>query len=667
MNIFRAARRWMLPLVVAIAGMTAAGCRTAAMKGTPFYTGEYGRREGPVENRVNLWPLVYYRDPALSVLWPFYEHADEHWALRPLVSVYGLDRPAGQREINVLWPLAQFDGQSGRNRIFPVYWGNGRLVLFPLVWWEAGADGHAVVFPLYWDLRGGGQHENALFPLWIVHRERAWALWPLVRWSRPASPDRFGHVGPFYGFRAKRDGSARSEFWLWPLGGRVTRDRGAVRAAWFAPLFYQRRDPSGSRFVSPLWSQRRDAQGHWRWQLAPPFFFRSRGAAGETFVSLPWMQQRDAAGRRRWCVAPPFYACWRGVDGRVSRSVLLLYGQSRAADGALLRRYLFPLAWFERRPGGAANLNVLLLYQQHHAAGGRLQSVQLIPFFGLYRDTGVWWCPLAAGCPREGTFFSWLCGWRKPTANRAGFVYPLTPLAGWRTGRDAGGWLFPVFWRRVDRASGDGTVRWLLLGGYARRGDRRTVSFWPLFSWTRLGPLEAVSRSTADYASGGVDAWCLPLCWYENVARRTVSDPARPAAALKAAAPPPQPVLETRRRFGIFPLMSYERTSRATSDLTQVRRGGTILWRLFDWNREQDVRVADGRVEHDYVRRRVLWHVWHFERLNGDVSLDVLPGITWDRRRDGYRQFSLLWRLVRYERQPDGRRALDLLFIPIVR
>ena len=49
------------------------GCATRAMKGTPFFTGEYEGRLGPPEDRVNLWPLLYYRDPALSFLWPIGE------------------------------------------------------------------------------------------------------------------------------------------------------------------------------------------------------------------------------------------------------------------------------------------------------------------------------------------------------------------------------------------------------------------------------------------------------------------------------------------------------------------------------------------------------------------------------------------------------------------
>ena len=55
--------RRLLPLLLLAVLVT--GCRTTAMKGTPFFSGENPEREGPVEDRVNLWPLAYYRAPAL--------------------------------------------------------------------------------------------------------------------------------------------------------------------------------------------------------------------------------------------------------------------------------------------------------------------------------------------------------------------------------------------------------------------------------------------------------------------------------------------------------------------------------------------------------------------------------------------------------------------------
>ena len=80
---------------LAAAGMCvwlAAGCSTTAMKGTPFYTGEYATRKGSVENRVNLWPLAYYRDPALSILWPLGEYTGDRFAIRPIFSIENLDK-----------------------------------------------------------------------------------------------------------------------------------------------------------------------------------------------------------------------------------------------------------------------------------------------------------------------------------------------------------------------------------------------------------------------------------------------------------------------------------------------------------------------------------------------------------------------------------------------
>ena len=117
------------------------------MKGTPFYTGEYGIRQGHVEDRVNVWPLLYYREPALSIAWPFIEKTDEHIALRPVFSVYGLDD--AERVYNVLWPLGQFDFQHDRHRIFPAFWGEDYACLFPLYWHMGhplGAGGGVFLF-----------------------------------------------------------------------------------------------------------------------------------------------------------------------------------------------------------------------------------------------------------------------------------------------------------------------------------------------------------------------------------------------------------------------------------------------------------------------------------------------------------------------------------------
>ena len=36
-----------------------AGCKTEQMKSTPFYEGDDIKYAGAIENRLNLWPIVY--------------------------------------------------------------------------------------------------------------------------------------------------------------------------------------------------------------------------------------------------------------------------------------------------------------------------------------------------------------------------------------------------------------------------------------------------------------------------------------------------------------------------------------------------------------------------------------------------------------------------------
>jgi len=119
---------------------------------------------------------------------------------------------------------------------------------------------------------------------------------------------------------------------------------------------------------------------------------------------------------------------------------------------------------------------------------------------------------------------------------------------------------------------------------------------------------------------------------------------------------------ETVIRNRLFPLWHYTRREYGEEDGPAMSKGA-VLWKLYDSKTEQ------GTVEepHDYVRRRLLWRVWHYERLDGDVSVDAFPFITYDRKDDGFKRTSFLWRFFRYENHPEEGKKLDLLFIPVRR
>lgn len=566
-------------------GLFASGCSTASMKGTPFYTGEYAKRRGPAEQRVNGWPLLYYRDPALSVLWPLFEFTDDHTAVRPFFSVYGLNE--SNREYNVFWPLAQFDRKSGDNRVFPLFWGRE----------------HFVAFPAYWHLQqpwGTNGGTDALFPLWVVNREHtneltAWALWPLLRYAY----DR----------------------------------KAGEHSSMIFPLYWQGRDRDGALFVSLPWMSGHDTHGSWR--VMPPLFYQSSNDTRSTLITPLW-----AAGRSQddeWQAIIPF-AYW---DRNTLLSPLWAHWQRSGSN-----TYLAPWAasWGRQQPertdlwlaGGLA----------HASFGQKAGAHHVLPMY--YRDAP------------QGTLLTPLFGWNE----RRDYFYPLTPLAGVRTDQHSGSWLFPLYSHDRNKQSGALNQHFLLLGGYAETKQHKHAYYYPLFSYRDRGPVNSQPEVSQRYGRYGTDFWCLPYCWAKN--ESTVRLQNRPAAKPRAAAPEadqPAWIRTDTRTHGVFPLWSYTAAATPAEGKASVD-GSTFGW-LYDYKHE--IERAPAAKARDYTRARVLWRLWHYERLNGDVSVDVFPGFTHDRKTDGYQKTSWLWRLFRYEGDAEGARKLDVLFVPLKR
>ncbi|HSU53326.1 MAG TPA: hypothetical protein VLT36_04635 [Candidatus Dormibacteraeota bacterium] len=495
--------------------LLAGGCSTAEMKGTPFYSGEYGKRKGPAEQRVNGWPLVYYREPALSVLWPIFEFTDDHSAVRPIFSVYGLDR--GNREYNVLWPLAQFDRETRDNRIFPFFWGDDYHVLFPLYWHYDQPFGP-----------NGGT--DSLFPLWLLSRERTndfslFAPWPLVHtWSEAAGHESGSMVLPFY---------------------------------------WHKRDDQGSLFVSLPWMSGSDV-GDGNWRALPPFFFQMSNALHCAVVTPLW-----AAGHSQttdWKAIIPF-AYW---DREEHTLLSPLWGHWQWGDSDL---YLAP--WLLSWANHSTNRTELWLAAgvAHASWGEKGGSHYAFPFY--YRNA------------HEQTLLTPLIGWN----GNEGYYYPFTPLFGVRTGEQSGSWLFPLYSHSNARGGRDVSDRFVLLGG------RR--------------------KSPENYHS-----WFVPIYSYSH---SQSSDRGRTVKA-------------------------------------------SVLGFLYDYKHELGPGSSKKpAVTNDYTRARICWRLWHYERLNGNVSVDVFPSFTYDSKTNGFTKTSFLWRLFRYESSPGATPALDVLFVPVSR
>lgn len=836
-----------LRAVSLLAALLSTGCATTAMKGTPFFTGDYARRQGPVEDRVNLWPLMYYRDPALSIAWPIVEHVqDEHFALRPLFSVYGLGT-TNSREWNVLWPIFQQEEQ-GDGHIFPlVWWGDDYFNIFPLYWHGGGAGAkHDILFPIWWytadkdtrqfylalgllgSVREPGARSWWAFPLAGDLRDAdgsryAYQLWPLLHqarnahgdrrlnaclplwwWSRDGNAEKFcsllwsqGHTKdgtdwsllfPFYwsfsgdaqkgfytllgGYRKEGDEAS----WLLPLllSGGTTSPRG--RDTWLLaglgrwqhdresqvnrllPFYASSSNASGTQFFSIPWSsvQARDGSG---WSLVPPLYFNRHDAETGLTLSPFYFAGHDDRARSDWHAVFPLY--YSGSNNGTRTFATLLGGREDADDGRSWTIYpllskcgnrggtndwwvLAPLAHFkwddvrssshvlplyyrdsasgtfvslpyaafregERRrdivppllswrthdgtnadwwvlgglghfsSGPAARPSHLIPLYYHNPARGFVLSplyaqwsdsdgvTRIIPpllggatkrpdgtdWFALLGLAGYSTSTTGAGShylfplyawKAESYFYNPVFGWKRDS-----FAYYATPLVGsWGDEKRGGSWFFPIYSASHSTLPDEHRSRFLWAFHTERTNYART-SFFPLFSHTYHGDLDLPLEEGWRKRRGSETSFLL-LGWHENLRGTWQIDGHSTKGRTRA--------------HGFFPLWNY----RTKSD-DEGRREDTfnLLWKLYDSKRQVVPLATAPGGTNDYARQSVLWRAWHYEKLNGDVSADMIPFITYDRRQDGFTKYSFLWRVFRWERDPTGKRKLDLLMIPVLR
>jgi hypothetical protein len=260
------------------------------------------------------------------------------------------------------------------------------------------------------------------------------------------------------------------------------------------------------------------------------------------------------------------------------------------------------------------------------------------------------------------TFLTPLFGWNK---EERGFVYPVTPLAGVYTGQESGSWAFPIYSYARDKQSGDLSERFLLLGGYNETRGHSHSWFIPLFTFRDDGPLESTPKQGSE--TYGKKFWGFPFCWYQNRCHVSSSKPSAtntPTTTLIGTNA--VIVREYSYKNGAFPLWSYNRKSIPAEKKSVVKASTGVI--LYDYKHEETPWFGGKPgATNDYTRARVLWRLYHYERRNDDVSIDLFPTVTYDSKTDGSRKFSFLWRFCRYERAATGSKKLDLLFVPVLR
>ena len=469
-------------ITAAFGVMLLGGCKMKEFSSSPFYEGNEVKFTGAVEDRVNLWPVAYYREPVGSLAWPLISWGDDHLALRPLYSQYKQSGSGDYDEFNFFWPISQFDTKHRDYRVFPLFWGESYsdkpyFCLFPALWWNrefAGVfpifwdnddddDGGFCVFPLCWaGWEKSGDLWNTIWPLyyyesrerssWSEEKSKFWAFCGLAGFNRRDGkftnhrclPFYFCDDDDFYSLPYSRytdDGRIKSRI-LCGLAGCDSNTNGDYQASWLVPFYAH--DKANDEFLTPLFGKTKDAN----WLI--PLFYHDEGLTltplyGKT-VEANWtlpLYYKDKEkfltliggkdGDADWVV--PFY--WR--DKRTFAS--LPYWRQLGSDGEIDRAFSLPLlSGYERDDKTGDRLLYLFLGLGGHvwndATGG---ASWVFPLF--YSDRESFYTLLYGRNPRRTWLFPVYFDGEERTY--------ITPLYG-RNKRDGSDWLIPLYYRNKE-------------------------------------------------------------------------------------------------------------------------------------------------------------------------------------------------------------------------
>ena len=430
--------------------MLLGGCKMKEFSSSPLYTGNEVKFTGAVEDRVNLWPVAYYREPVGSLAWPLISWGDDHLALRPFYSQYKQSGSGDYDEFNFFWPISQFDTKHRDYRVFPLFWGESYsdkpyFCLFPALWWNREFAG---VFPIFWDNDDDDDGGFCVFPL-------CWAGWE-------KSGDLWNTIWPLYYYESRERSSwseEKSKFWAFcglagfnrragkftnhcGLAGCDSNTNGDYQASWLLPFYSH--DKANDEFLTSLFGKTKDAN----WLI--PFYYHDEhltltplfGKTVEANWTLPlYYKDKEKfltliggkSGDADWVV--PFY--WR--DKRTFAS--LPYWRQLGVDGEIDRAFSLPLlSGYERDDKTGDRLLYLLMGLGGHvwndATGG---ASWVFPLF--YSDRESFYTLLYGHNPRRTWLFPVYFDGEERTY--------ITPLYG-RNKKDGSDWLIPLYCRNKE-------------------------------------------------------------------------------------------------------------------------------------------------------------------------------------------------------------------------
>lgn len=312
------------------------GCRSKEFKSTPFYEGMDVKYVGDARERVNLWPVAYWHNPAGSIAWPVVSFSNDLFALRPIYSQYKQSGAGGEYdEFNFLWPIAQADTKYKDYRIFPVFWGES----------HKSGEYYQAIFPVYFN----GPDYNTLFPLWLYHANNE-------KWS-------FATFAGLAGAKHYESKNYRAS-WCFPLwyenseGVLATTFFGYSKdSKWIFPIGYWDNDS----FISIPYSRGRFGGSEDTWWSVPlalswgsskcEWYDRNQdeGYLLLGFSGWNWTEWKNGYNRYEWWLGP--LVGYEGMSDSSKAWLFLDLAEFSTKKGEADGSHVFPLYWWERGNG----------------------------------------------------------------------------------------------------------------------------------------------------------------------------------------------------------------------------------------------------------------------------------------------------------------------------
>jgi hypothetical protein len=507
---------------------------------------------------------------------------------------------------NTIWPLYYYESYSKSDKNYP----------------SDSSEFWALCYLAGFNRRDGNFTDHRFLPLYV--------------WDR----------GDFYSLPYSRytDGSRIKSRYLCGFAGCDSNTNGDYRASWLLPFY--RHDKNS--FITPLFGKTREAD----WVV--PLYGRDES----TFVSLPYCRQLGADGEIDSAFSLPLLSGYERDHKSGDRLLYLLMGLGGHVwnDKTGGASWVFPLFYKDRESF------YTLLYGRNPRRTWLFpvyfdgeECTYITPFYGRNkRDGSDWLIPLYYR--DEDSFISPLYGksgdadWLFPLyCRKAGQSFCSIPygwsgggsaytntyfaagLAGLKSGRKEGSWMFPFFDYRKDADFGEKEA-WL---DEARLPECASNYVLASNAKTHLLVFDN-DKSVYGQVPYGVTNRYEMTEWHKLGNRLVFNH-------------------ESKRKV-CFDTATRDKVSDSEEDDT------SFLILLYNGEHRSDRMKGT-----TYTSHRVLWKLWDWEEEDGDVALDVFPGFTYDSKKNGYSKTSLLWRFFRYENDPEKGKKVDLLFIPVWR